>query len=265
MIIMRYTLGNVSSTSLLKIRNSLLFLLLTILLSSCSHQLVVGIAETCSGRGVTAGQFYVNAVARGGNIPLVIPDNEYAEEVLRKVDLLLLIGGEDVNPAYYGAEPSPNLGDVNGRRDTFEMRLIKKAIDLKLPIFGICRGEQIMNVAFGGTLYQDLPSEVPSNIAHRQGDKMNEPVHTIVIDRDSRLFDVLQTPVLGVNSSHHQAVKQLAPGFRICARSKDNVVEAIESDRYPAAGVQFHPEMLAVGSDQLYTRIFKNLKKLAGK
>lgn len=262
---MQSTYKTVFPSSFHKVRSGLLFLLLTFLLSSCSHQLVVGIAETCSGRGATAGQSYVNAVARGGNIPLIIPDNEYAEEVLHKVDLLLLIGGEDVNPAYYGAEPSPNLGDVNGRRDTFEMRLIKKAIDLKLPIFGICRGEQIMNVAFGGSLYQDLPSEYPSNTAHRQGDKITEPVHTITIDRDSRLFDVLQTPVLGVNSSHHQAVKQLAPGFRVSARSKDNVVESIESDRYPAAGVQFHPEMLAVGSDQLYTRIFKNLKKLAGK
>ncbi len=94
---------------------------------------------------------------------------------------------------------------------------------------------------------------------------MREPVHTIVIDRDSRLYDVMQTPVLGVNSSHHQAVLKLAPGFRVSARTRDNVVEAIESDKYPAAGVQFHPEMLATGSDQLYTRIFKNLKKLAGK
>ena len=256
---------NIAKSSFMRGRTIPFLFLLALLLPTCSHKTVVGIAETCTGRSAVAGRSYVEAVARGGNVPLVIPDNEYAGELLKKIDILLLIGGEDVNPSYYGAEPSPNLGAVNGRRDTFEMKLIQEAIKHRIPIFGICRGEQVLNVAFGGSLYQDLPSEVPNNVGHWKGDKMREPVHTIVIDRDSRLYDVMQTPVLGVNSSHHQAVLKLAPGFRVSARTRDNVVEAIESDKYPAAGVQFHPEMLATGSDQLYTRIFKNLKKLAGK
>jgi len=231
--------------------------------------LVVGIAEERSQSRVTAMRSYVDAISKAGNVPLIIADSKDPAKLriaLKEADILLLIGGEDVAPAYYGEAESPKLGEVNARRDTFEMALLKEAVRLHKPILGICRGLQVINVFFGGTLYQDLPSEYSNHsVNHSRSDSIFKAVHGIVIYRGSRLHKVIQVDSIGVNSAHHQAVKDLAPGFRVAARCTDGVVEAIESDKYPVAAVQFHPERISVGDSPVFSRFFEKMMELAGK
>lgn len=207
--------------------------------------LVVGIADMCStSNAVSVQSTYVAAVAAAGNTPIVLPamtDRELVARMLAPLDALLLCGGEDVEPRRYGAAPSPRLGKVNLRRDAWELLLLDEAVKRRLPVFGICRGCQLINVYFGGTLWQDLPSERPGKIAHRSKD-----LHPIRVVQGSRLAGCLGKENLMVNTSHHQAVKDLAPGFRAVAFAPDGVVEAIESDTLPIAGVQFHPEKLLI-------------------
>ena len=219
--------------------------------------LVVGIAETCAPAQVTVGRSYVDAVIRGGHTPLIIPDCPDAEKWLRKADILLLIGGDDIEPQRYGEEMLPECGPTEPERDRFEYALLEAAVRRGMPIFGICRGMQMINVYFGGTLYQDIPSQVDTVIKHRRTETMTEiPFHGIRIAPGTRLRDVLGIDSVDVNSSHHQAVKDLAPGFRVSAVASDGIIEAIESETLPVAGVQFHPERLAVGTDTLFTRLF---------
>ena len=224
--------------------------LLALLLAGCclwagAAPLVVGIADMCStSNAVNVQATYVAAVAAAGNTPVVLPattDRELVTRMLAPLDVLLLCGGEDVEPRRYGAKPSPRLGKLNRRRDAWEFLLLDEAVKRRLPVFGICRGCQVINVYFGGTLWQDLPSERPGEIAHR-----SKELHSVRIVQGSRLAKTLRAENLMVNTSHHQAVKDLAPGFRAVAFAPDGVVEAIESDALPVAGVQFHPERLFV-------------------
>ncbi|MBO7654279.1 MAG: gamma-glutamyl-gamma-aminobutyrate hydrolase family protein [Kiritimatiellae bacterium] len=223
--------------------------------------LVVGIADMCppenDGRDVTVRAQYAEAVSKGGNLPVVIPrfgTDAQLDAILSRVDLVLFAGGEDVAPARYREKESPKLGTVNLTRDAFEFRLLAIARKRGLPIVGICRGCQLVNVAFGGTLWQDLPSEFPAeNVQHRGVS------HAITILPDSCLARMIGKTEVTVNSSHHQAVKEAAPGFRIVARSPEGVPEAIEAADYPALGVQFHPERLVVeDKNPVFERFFRN-------
>ena len=220
-------------------------LVATVCLWSGAAPLVVGIADMCSTtNAVNVQSTYVAAVAAAGNTPLVLPaetDRELVARMLAPLDALLLCGGEDVEPRRYGAKPSPRLGKVNLRRDAWEFLLLDEAVKRRLPVFGIYRGCQVINVYFGGTLWQDLPSERPGEITHR-----SKKLHPIRIVQGSHLAKSLRAENLMVNTSHHQAVKDLAPGFRAVAFAPDGVVEAIESDTLSVAGVQFHPERLLV-------------------
>ena len=219
--------------------------------------LVVGIADMCSTtNAVNVQSTYVAAVAAAGNTPIVLPattDRALVARMLAPLDALLLCGGEDVEPRRYGAKPSPRLGKVNLRRDAWELLLLDEAVKRRLPVFGICRGCQLINVYFGGTLWQDLPSERPGKIAHR-----SKELHPIRVVQASRLAGCLGKENLMVNTSHHQAVKDLAPGFRAVAFAPDGVVEAIESDTLPVAGTQFHPEKLFIQNGRTeFRELFK--------
>ena len=164
---------------------------------------------------------------------------------------LLLTGGEDVSPATYGETPHPKLGEVDPQRDAFELALIGAARAKDLPIFGICRGIQILNVAFGGSLVQDIPSDVPGGLEHSLPVPQHEAyalAHEVWLEADSLLARLMRERLSDadsceVNSRHHQAVNRVATGFRVSATAPDGVVEAIED---PTArfclGVQWHPE-----------------------
>ncbi len=227
--------------------------------------LFVGISESFppsdKSAKITVNASYAEAVAKGGHIPVVITrygkDSDY-DALVAKLDVLIMTGGEDFDPALYGTARSPKLGKVNAPRDSFDMRLLDAAKRRKLPVIGICRGCQLLNIAFGGTLWQDLPSEFTvKDVQHRN------VYHKISIDPQSRLAKTVGATNVLVNSYHHQAVKDLAPGFRITAKSPDGVVEAIECDSYPAIGVQFHPEkMLCDEKDGSFAPFFRNLDSL---
>ena len=239
--------------------------LLPVVALFAARPLMVGISESFpSGEKsakVMVNASYADAVARSGHVPVVIPrfgSDEQFDVLVSKLDVLILTGGEDVDPARYKASKSPKLGQVNAPRDEFDFRLLAAARRRNIPGIGICRGCQLMNIAVGGTLWQDLPSEFSvKDVQHRNVH------HWISIEPDSRFARVTGVTNALVNSYHHQAVKDLAPGFRIVAKSPDGVIEAIECDTYPAIGVQFHPEkMLCDEKDASLVEFFRNMSSL---
>lgn len=236
-----------------------ILLLLACITMQAGRSLTVGIAEVRSAGSASVGRSYVQAVLMGGHVPVIIPDIEDTKrlrKIMKNIDILILPGGVDVAPERYGEPRSPQLGDVNLERDDFEYRILSEAIRLRKPVFGICRGVQVLNVFLGGTLYQDLPSEYPdTSLVH-----LGTP-HRITVERGTRLYRILGQETLEVNSFHHQAVKKLAPGLRVSARATDGSIEAVECDSLPIVGVQFHPELLAIKGDTLFLELFRNLKK----
>jgi putative glutamine amidotransferase len=210
---------------------------------------------------------YIQSVIAAGGVPYIIPVND-EEEVIREqvlnVNGLILSGGDDVFPQFYGEEPLEKLGGVFPERDIFDSRLIKFALELRKPIFAICRGIQILNVTFGGTLYQDLSYIDNCTIKHDQYSRSDLSTHTVTFSSESRLYKIFGDSTR-VNSFHHQAIKDVAPGFRVAAVAKDGVIEAIEKegDDYVVA-VQWHPEMLA-HKDPLMLTLFKTFVAEADK
>ena len=192
---------------------------------------------------------YVESVRRAGGDPRVLdPLKDNPEQVVAAIEGLLLTGGVDVDPARYGETRHPAVQNVELDRDAFEFALLERAREAKLPVFGICRGLQVMNVAMGGTLVQDIPTETPGS---REPPSANPPcaiAHEIWVSKGSRLWTLMQEKMAesdgcSVNSRHHQAVKDVAPGFDVTATAPDGVVEAIECRNSPfCLGVQWHPE-----------------------
>ena len=205
---------------------------------------------------------YSNAVIKAGGTPVLIPvttDSLALRGILHKLDGIILSGGEDVDPARYEEMPHPKLGSVNSVRDTCDFLLAHMAHNLNIPMLGICRGEQLINVAFGGSLYQDIPSQCPQwKLSHRARAKGDEARHVVNFAPDSQLAAIFGTTELQTNSYHHQAVKDPAKGFRVVAWAADGTPEAIESVHdYPIWGVQFHPEKMVAQGDKVALRIFE--------
>lgn len=191
---------------------------------------------------------YIQAVVRAGGIPLIIPVTDSEEAIRAQVDLVdgfIFSGGYDVDPQLYGEEPSQKLGDLCPKRDQFDVTLISIAVNSGKPVLGICRGMQMLNVVFGGSLYQDLSFIDGCTIKHVQGQLPSTPTHMVNLEAGSKLHSILGDSVR-TNSFHHLAVKALAPDFKVTALSKDAVVEAIEMAGKPfVIGVQWHPEMMS--------------------
>jgi putative glutamine amidotransferase len=194
---------------------------------------------------------YRQAVIHVGGEVRILERSMTPVDALNGIGGLLLPGGGDVEPARYGEEPHPSLVDVEPLRDEFEIALVREARSRNLPIFAICRGLQVLNVAFGGTLVQDIPSQVPGALEHRLAVPPHEAfalAHEVWIDKDTRLARLMSERLGGadtcdVNSRHHQAVKQVAPNFQVSATAPDGVIEAIEDPSAPfCLAVQWHPE-----------------------
>jgi putative glutamine amidotransferase len=190
---------------------------------------------------------YIHVLQRVGVMPsLVTPahDPDAVAALVRSSHGLVLSGGEDVEPARYGEDPIPQLGEVNPARDAMEWRALDVALSMDMPVLGICRGMQVLNVYLGGTLYQDLPTQRGDMINHNQDAPWSHHQHHVQCTGGSHLQRILGdcTP-LEINSFHHQAVKDLAPGVRCTAQAEDGLIEGIESEHHRwVLGVQWHPE-----------------------
>ena len=189
---------------------------------------------------------YVRSVERSQAVPVVLPAlrPEDAAALLDRLDGLVLSGGIDVDPALYGEAPHPKLGRVDRHRDEFELALTREALARDLPLLAICRGQQVLNVATGGSLVQDIPSELKGAVTHDAPGRRTRRSHTVEVTPGSKLGEILGEGTLSVNSFHHQAVDRLGKGLVVSARSsRDGVIEGVE--RPGAAfvvGVQWHPE-----------------------
>jgi len=193
---------------------------------------------------------YINAVIRTGAVPIQVPlglPDETLEHLLTRLDGILLSGGGDVRPGRYGGSEHPKVDFVDDDRDRVELLLVEGGLELGIPIFGICRGLQVLNVALGGTLYEDLQDQMPRAIQHdyideQPRDYLAHPVH---IEAGSRLANILGTNATQVNSLHHQGIRQLATSLTSIACSPDGLVEGVELPGYPfGLAVQWHPEWL---------------------
>ena len=213
---------------------------------------------------------YLKSVLRAGGLPLILspllgPDQ--APAALEAVDGLLLTGGDDVDPAYYEEDPHPALDVIDRERDAFEFAVFNAARERQVPTLAICRGFQLLNVALGGTLWQDLPSQRPGTIEHRQRGGRDERTHEVDVSAGSRLLQVLGTSHLAVNSFHHQGIRELAPGLKVTATSADGLAEGMEVEEGPPwiLAVQWHPEEFHAQQDAPDIRLFEALVREAGR
>lgn len=228
-----------------------ILILFAVVLSTACQQPgapLVGITCSRSSSGSTLlSTNYTEAVARAGGVPVVIPTVSTpgeAEAIVAKLDGILFSGGEDVDPAWYGEAELNETVKIDSVRDRSDSLLARAALASGKPVMGICRGEQLLDVIMGGSLYQDIPSQIPETVGHGGGAR-----HKIGVEPGSVLERLFGPDSLTVNSHHHQAVKAAAPGIRVTARSAEGVVEAYEAEHVLA--VQFHPEkMLRDGEDK---------------
>lgn len=261
------------------------FFLLTALLLAAASGLsaktpVIGISSYSENGSCRVNMTYVNSVRMAGGVPVVIPvtsDDEQIAAVLSVIDGLIMTGGEDFDPLkWFGEEPVRGLGEVVPERDEYDVKLVRAAVAKGIPVLGICRGEQLLAVAFGGTLWQDIPSQVSSSfVKHRQSPTTGTVgTHSIRIEKGSLLEQVLGKQQAVVNSFHHQAVKDVPQGLKVTATAADGIIEALERngklERYPDGGamilgVQFHPEVITNAGNPEFLPLFQKLVREAGK
>lgn len=188
---------------------------------------------------------YVEAVTHAGGLPLILPATAEApiEAIAERIDGLLLSGGGDIDPVWFGEEPHVACGRIDPVADAFEISLCRLFLTQERPILGICRGAQVLNVAAGGDIYQDVVEQTGSKLQHAQKAPDCHPTHSVTLHEESLLARILGETTIRVNSFHHQGVRRVAPHFRAVAHAGDGVVEAIEKPGVPVTlGIQWHPE-----------------------
>jgi len=230
--------------------------------------------------GVTGGYIFKNSLNNGiyayldilevitnnGGVPIIIPyvNKKASIEALKLCHGVILTGGEDVDPSFYQQDPHINLGVTVPRRDLSEINIANFAFNKKIPLFGICRGMHIMNVALGGTLIQDINSQLNSSIKHNQKTDKSTQTHYITINEKSDIYKIIRKNNIKVNSIHHQALEDTSDSLTIVAKSSDNVIEAVEySSDFFSIGVQWHPEWLAASDpdmNELFLQFIKHCK-----
>lgn len=207
---------------------------------------------------------YIKAIELAGGLPVLLPyveDSKVIEQFVELCDGFFFTGGADVDPRRYGEQPKATCGDIQYNRDTLEFKVLEKVMNTSKPILAICRGAQLVNVALGGTLYQDIPSEIDTQIAHRQSEPKFSPSHDVTVIENTPLYTLVGAKRIRANSFHHQSVKSLGKGLEIMSLADDGVVEAayLLGERYLRA-YQWHPERLCE-SDKHNRLIFEDFIK----
>lgn len=189
---------------------------------------------------------YIKMLEEEGAIPVILPLTQNRRELDYFLGIcggFLLTGGQDVSPSLYGASPSPYCGEICSARDDMDVYILKNAVKADKAVLGICRGIQLMNAAYGGTLYQDLPTECDSDVNHHMSPPYDRCAHFVDVIKNSLLAKIIGAGRIGVNSYHHQAVHIPAAPFKVCAVSEDEIVEGLEMpDKRFVLGLQWHPE-----------------------
>jgi putative glutamine amidotransferase len=233
---------------------------------------LIGISTGFAAKGAPGAQVnasYLFAVQQAGGVPVLLPpqlSEEASERLFASLDGLLLTGGGDIQPGRYGEEPAgTNVDSVSLERDALEFAAIDAALERDLPILGLCRGAQILNVCFGGSLHQNIPADHPdSAVNHAVPQPREGPAHDVAVEPGSLLHRAVQARAFGVNSRHHQAVKSPGYGMEVVARAPDGVIEGIELvARRFVLGVQWHPEDMA-GHFESADRLFTAFVRAAG-
>lgn len=216
------------------------------------------------GRLMAVRPSYLRAIEAAGGVPLLIhltDDEAVVRALYERCDGILLPGGDDIDPAYFGEERHPQLGDVDPQRDTVELLLARWTREDRKPLMGICRGLQVINVAFGGSLYQDIPSQLPDSLDHRHNTRLRQydvPGHPLALAPDSWIAERLGATEVVSNTMHHQAIKEVAPGLRAVGQAPDGVVEAVEGDgEHFVVAVQCHPEHLWSSAEPRWASFFR--------
>ena len=227
---------------------------------SLSHRPIIGITGNLREQTCTLAEGYYRSVLLAGGVPVVIPPYEQTEllaDQLEGLDAIIFSGGGDINPLYLNEQPVRELHSVTPVRDQQELLLARLASDRQIPMLGICKGIQIIAAAMGGTLYQDINTQLPTvQIKHSQDLDRGTASHTISIEQDSLLYNMFGAE-LAVNSFHHQAVREVPQGFKVTAISPDGVIEAIESTEFKSIiGVQWHPECFCLNGDECMMPLF---------
>lgn len=227
---------------------------------SLSHRPIIGITGNLREQTCTLAEGYYRSVLLAGGVPVVIPPYEQTEllaDQLEGLDAIIFSGGGDINPLYLNEQPVRELHSVTPVRDQQELLLARLAFDRQIPMLGICKGIQVIAAAMGGTLYQDINTQLPTvQIKHSQDLDRGTASHTISIEQDSLLYNMFGAE-LAVNSFHHQAVREVPQGFKVTAISPDGVIEAIESTEFKSIiGVQWHPECFCLNGDECMMPLF---------
>lgn len=215
---------------------------------------------------------YINTVEKAGGEPVLLPlvtNEDEAKAELEKVDCLIMTGGEDIDPSYYNEEPDPNLEEVNKERDVSDMAFMQAAIDTDFPTLCTCRGMQVLNVASGGSLYQDIPTTEQfkeQKVVHRDPEEIDFTYHDLTIEEDSQLARIVGDADMEFNSWHHQGIKDVGENLKVTATSEDGSIEGLErTDCSYIVGVQFHPEWSVEEGDDSFLVFFTDLMDQAAK
>lgn len=212
---------------------------------------LIGLTPTLSDdkRRMVLNLDYAEAVRRSGALPVLLPltdDEAVLDGIFERLDGLVLTGGDDIGPETYGEEPIPECGEAQPVRDRMELYLLRCCVDTGKPLLAICRGFEILNIGFGGTLYQDIAKQRPDSLRHPCYEAPAEQVHAVTLTPDSRIAAITGLTECRVNSRHHQGVKKVGEGLRVTAVASDGLVEGLELPDHPfAVGVQWHPETLS--------------------